>query len=393
MPFLPYGRQSIDEADIAAVADVLRSDRLTTGPAVDAFETDFAAATGARYAVACSSGTAALHLAVCALGLQPADRAVVPSVTFLATANAVRYSGAEVVLADVDPDTALLTPTTLTEALHRADGPVRAAFPVHMAGQIVDLDGLEAIASRRNVTIVEDACHAIGGRDSRDRAVGSCAVSKMAAFSLHPIKTVTGGECGVVTTNDADLANTLRQFLNHGIVKENFRFSKQADAADGSENPWYYEMSELGFNYRLSDIHAALARSQMSKLGRFVSRRQALVERYDALLQPLAPIIRPSGRAQGSPGWHLYVVLMDFDALGMDRAAVMHHLHERGIGSQVHYIPLHRQPYYQKRYGDLNLPGADRWYSRALSLPLFPAMADQDVDRVVSALDELVEVA
>lgn len=382
--FLPYGRQAIDEADIRAVADVLRSDWLTTGPAVEAFETEFAAVTGARHAVSCANGTAALHLAMLALGLGPADRVVVPTVTFLATANAARYVGAEVVFADVDPDTALLTPETLAAALARAGGPVAAVMPVHLAGQIADMAALRAVAGP--AVLVEDASHAVGGRDAGGHPVGSCAVGAMATFSLHPVKTVAAGEGGVVTTNDDALTEAMRRARSHGMTRTDLAIADQALAPDGSLNPWYYEMPEPGFNYRLSDIHCALARSQLAKLDRFVARRRELVDRYDRLLAPLAPTVRPTGRAAGSPGWHLCVALIDFAAAGTDRATVMHRLRERGVGSQVHYLPVHRQPYYRDRYGDLDLPGADRWYQRALSLPLYPTMADADVDRVVDAL-------
>ncbi len=384
--FLPYGRQTVDEADVAAVVDVLRGDWLTTGPAIEAFETDFAAATGAVHAVACANGTAALHLAALALGLGPDDRVVVPAVTFLATANAARYVGAEVVFADVDPDTGLMTPDMLSAALDRADGTVRAVFPVHLAGQCEDIDALGKIAADVGAVMVEDACHGIGGRDRAGRRVGSCAIGAMATFSLHPVKTIAAGEGGVVTTNDDDIATMLRRLRNHGMVRSDFRVLDQAFDPAGQPNPWYYEMPEPGFNYRMSDIHAALARSQLSKLDAFVDRRRALVELYDSLMAPLAPAIRPSARTEGATAWHLYVALIDFKALGIDRATVMRRLADQDVGTQVHYLPLNRQPYYIDRYGTQSMPGADGWYDRALSLPLFPAMADADVHRVVSAL-------
>lgn len=392
-PFLPYGRQVVDDADIAAVTDVLRGDWLTTGPHVDSFETAFARSTGADYAVACSSGTAALHLAMLALDLDPGDRVVVPAVTFLATANAVRYVGAEVVFADVDPDTGLLTPDGAAAAVGRADGRVRAILPVHMAGQLVDLDGLSEIARRADAVLVEDACHALGGQDAAGRPVGACTDTAMATFSLHPVKAIAAGEGGVVTTNEDRLAARLRRLRNHGMVREGFVDQAMATDANGSANPWYYEMPEPGFNYRLSDINAALARSQLAKLPNFTGRRRELVARYDRLLAPLAPTIRPIRRVPGSPGWHLYVALIDFATLAMDRAALMTALRQREIGSQVHYMPLHRQPYYRNRYGLPDLPGADAWYARALSLPLYPAMSDTDVDRVVDALVEITGAA
>jgi UDP-4-amino-4,6-dideoxy-N-acetyl-beta-L-altrosamine transaminase len=389
-PFLPYGRQSIDEDDILAVTEVLRGDWLTTGPAVDAFEADFAAATGATHAISCANGTAALHLAALALCLGPGDRVVVPAITFLATANAAIYVGADVVFADVDADTGLMTADSLADALRRAGGPVKAIIPVHMAGQVVDLEGLKPAAERSGAALVEDASHAVGALDRLGRPIGGCAVGCMATFSLHPVKTIACGEGGVVTTNDAVLAERLRRLRSHGMTRSGFNVPEQARAADGSVNPWYYEMPEPGFNYRLSDIHAALGRSQLAKLRTFVAKRSELMQHYDRLLEPLAPVIRPIARVPGTPAWHLNAVRINFDALDMDRAAVMNRLRARGIGTQVHYLPLHRQPYFRERYGAMDLPGADRWYRRTLSLPLFPAMTRQDVERVVEALHEIV---
>jgi UDP-4-amino-4,6-dideoxy-N-acetyl-beta-L-altrosamine transaminase len=394
--FLPYGRQSIDEADIAAVAAVLRSEWLTGGPAVAAFENAFSVATGAKHAVACASGTAALHLAALALGLGPGDYVVVPNITFLATANAVRFVGAEVVFADVDPNTGLMTPDTLAGALDRAKTAgqkVSAVFPVHLAGQMADMDDLAVVAGA-DCRLVEDACHALGATDGEKQPTGSCRKAAMACFSLHPVKVIAGGEGGVVTTNDDELARRLRLARNHGMERNPARFlcPEQAFAPSGDANPWYYEMTEPGFNYRLSDIHAALAASQLGKLKQFVGRRAALVARYDELLTPLAPVVRPIRRVDHcTPAWHLYVALVDFAAIGIDRAAFMRQLRDAGIGTQVHYLPLNRQPYYRVRYGDIELAGGDRWYARALSLPLFPAMSDADADRVVGAIRNIVE--
>jgi len=395
-PHLPYGRQNIDDDDIAAVVSVLKSDWLTTGPAVDEFEAAFAAAVGAPYAVSCAKGTAALHLGYRALGLKEGDLVVVPAVTFLATASAARLVGAEIIFADVDPDSALMTPETLEAALDRAGGPVAVIAPVHMAGQMVDMEAVGAIAARARAGIIEDACHALGGKDVQERPVGSASTGGLAAFSLHPVKVIAGGEGGVVTTGDVDLAAAMRRFLNHGIGRNDLADSAQALAADGTANPWYYEMSEPSPNYRLSDIHAALASSQLNKLDHFVARRRALVARYDAafaaLPSPIRAVIRPSGRVPyGAAAWHLYVALVDFETLGRDRANVMHALRARGIASQVHYLPLNRQPYYRQRYGELHLAGAEAWYERTLSLPLHPGMADDDVDRVVAALSSIVE--
>lgn len=395
-PFLPYGRQSIDDDDAQAVLAVLRSDFLTTGPAVGAFEDALARRTGAAHAVACSSGTAALHLAALALNLGPGDGVVVPSVTFLATANAARYVGAEVIFADVDPQTGLMGPEHLEQALSRAgDVTIKAVFPVHLTGQPVAMPAVAELARKHDLAIVEDACHALGGEQA-ETPVGACAFSDMAAFSFHPVKTVVMGEGGAVTTNNAELAQKMRLARSHGIVRDaaDFQCPSQAFAADLGANPWYYEMPEPGFNYRASDLQCALGLSQLRKLDAFVARRAALVAAYREALSTLAPVVRPIPLAHPKTArisWHLMVVHLDFAALGIDRAAVMHRLRDMGIGTQVHYLPVHRQPYYRQRYGLADLPGADAYYATCLSLPLFVDMQDGDVARVVDGLRRIVE--
>ncbi len=394
-PFLPYGRQLVEDDDLAAVAAVLKSEYLTTGPVVGEFETAFADRVGARHAVACSSGTAALHLAAMALRLGPGDAVVVPSLTFVATANVVRFVGAEVVFADVDADSGLMTAEHLSEALSRAAKAgirVKAVFPVHLNGQCVDMEAIADLVRQHDLRTVEDACHALGGAyGPREGAppVGSCAYAEAAAFSFHPVKAIAMGEGGIVTSNDTDLHSRLLRFRNHGLVCEPSEFEEPGYALDatGAPNPWYYEMPEPGFNYRASDIHCALGLSQLGKLDRFIAVRNALAARYDAALAPLAPAIRPIARTTaGRPAWHLYVVLIEFEAIGRERSDVMTRLRKAGVGSQVHYLPVHLQPYYRKRYGALALPGAERYYARALSLPLFPGMSEEDVDRVASEL-------
>jgi len=372
--FLPYGRQSIDEADIAAVAEALKSDFLTTGPRVEAFETAFAQAVGAQHAVACANGTAALHLAMAALGVGEGDVCIVPSITFVATANAARFQGAEVVFADVDPDTGLMTPATLEQALEKAGRPPKAILPVHLAGRMADVRALKSMAERFGAAVVEDACHALGSVGEAGRA-GDCAHSAMACFSFHPVKIIASGEGGMVTTNDATLATRLRRDRSHGIVRE------------AGRDPWWYEQQALGWNYRLPDVLCALGQSQLAKLEAFAERRRALAARYDDLLAPHAPLIRTIP-LEGRPGLHLYVALIDFEAAGVPRRAVVERLAAKGIGTQVHYIPVHTQPYYVERYGAARLPGAEAWYARCLSLPLFPGMDDADPERVVDALIE-----
>lgn len=388
--FLPYGRQSIDEDDIAAVVEVLRSDFLTTGPAVDRFEAEFARATGAPHAVSCSSATAGLHIAAMAAGLGPGDRAVVPTVTFLATANAVRYVGAEVVFADADPVTGLMRPDHLREALRRADGPVKAVFPVHLAGQSEDMAAIRAIANEAGALVVEDASHAVGGRHAdTGTPVGSCPHSDMAVFSFHPVKTMAMGEGGAVTTRDAGLAERLARFRSHGMVRDPARFTSRdlAFAPDGTPQPWYYEMPEPGFNYRASDVHCALGLAQLRKLDGFVASRSALRQHYVERIAGLSPHVRVADALRHTAtAWHLCVLIVDFAALGIDRATLMNRLRARRIGTQVHYIPVHLQPYYRRRYGALDLPGSLAYYEGCLSVPLYASMIREDVDRVVDAL-------
>ncbi|MFT4936974.1 MAG: UDP-4-amino-4,6-dideoxy-N-acetyl-beta-L-altrosamine transaminase [Pseudoalteromonas distincta] len=385
-PLLPYGRQTIEDDDIAAVAAALRDDLLTTGPRVEAFEMAFADAVGAEHAVACANGTAALHLTMLALGVRAGDVCIVPSTTFLATANCVRYVGAEVVFADVDPDSGLMRPDDLAQALSEA-GPksVAAVLPVHMRGDVADLPAIASLADSAGAVVVEDACHALGSalrHEGADVLVGSGRWSSASTFSFHPVKTIATGEGGMITTPDAGLAERLRRLRSHGMVRP------------PGGDPWWYEMAEPGFNYRLPDILCALGQAQLAKLPRFAAARRALLARYLEALASLAPAVRPAAsppNSQTTP--HLMCVLIDFPALGVTRREVMEALKARGVGSQVHYIPVHSQPYYQARYGEKRLPGAEAWYDRTLSLPLYPGMDMADVDRVVSALGEVLGLA
>lgn len=399
--FLPYGRHQIDEDDIAAVTAILRSDSLTGGPLVSEFEQAFAERVGARFAVACANGTAGLHLAAMSLDIGPDHAVIVPTLTFLATANAARYVGAEVTFTDVDPVTGLMRPTDLQDAFARETSrQVKAVIPVHLNGQCVDMESVVEFSARHGLRIIEDACHAIGAtyltRSGEEVRVGSCRHSDMTVFSLHPVKTIAMGEGGVVTTNDPDLHAVLLRLRNHGMVREASRFVQREEAfdADGQPNPWYYEMPEPGYNYRASEIHCALGLSQMRKLDRFLARRRELASLYDQALAPLAPTVRPIPRVAGcASGWHLYVVHADFDAAGTTRAKLMRELRERSIGTQVHYLPVHRQPYYRFRYGELSFSGADAYYASCLSLPFFPAMSDNDVEKVAAALGDTLAAA
>lgn len=386
-PFLPYGRQSIDEGDIAAVVEVLRGEFLTTGPTVDAFEAAFALAVDTPHAVACSSGTAGLHLAMMALGVGPGDIVIVPTVTFLASANCAVYVGAEPVFADVDPETGLTTLDAVADAVSRAGRErVKAIVAVHLNGHCVDVAALAA--AYPEIPIVEDACHALGAA-AGGATVGACAHSAIAMFSTHPVKTVATGEGGVNCTRDPILVERMRRYRNHGMVRDPERFgdAQAAFDAEGRPNPWYYEMPEPGYNYRLSDIHAALGLSQIGRLAGFVERRRELRSRYETALARCGPHIRALPAAPGcDPAWHLSVALIDFAALDVERGTVMRRMRDDGFGTQVHYFPVHRQPYYRAHVQTPELPGADAYYGRCLSLPLFPSMDDADVDHVVAAL-------
>jgi UDP-4-amino-4,6-dideoxy-N-acetyl-beta-L-altrosamine transaminase len=389
--FLPYGRQVIEDDDIAAVVDVLRGDYLTTGPAVARFESALAAYTGAKHAVVCANGTGALHIAARALDLCSGTRIIVPAITFLATASAPHLNGAEIAFADVDPETGLMTPRTFREALARA-GRADAVFNVHLNGQCGELGEIAAIARANGMRIVDDACHALGaahvGSNSDVSRIGANAHSDLSVFSFHPVKAIAMGEGGAVTTNDPATARRLVLARNHGMTRDAAAFtnSEAAFDSDGNANPWYYELTEPEFNWRANDIQCALGHSQLRKLDRFLARRRALVAAYDTRLASCAPILRPLGRTRTClPAWHLYVVRIDFEAAGLSRASLMRALAGEGIGTQVHYFPVHRQPYYAQRFG-ATLPGADRYYAQALSLPLSAAMDESDVERVARAL-------
>ncbi len=392
-----YGRHLVEDDDIAAVVEVLRGDRLTTGQTIDAFERAFALQVGAQHVVVCNSGTAALYLAARAAGLEPGDVAIVPSMTFAATASANVLAGIDVVFADVDPDSGLMHVEHAAEALERANGQrARAVFPVHLAGQVADPPALKRLADAHGLAVIEDACHALGTRYGHESVpVGSCLHSQAACFSFHPVKAIAMGEGGAVSTHDATLANRARLLRNHGMTREATAFTN-SDLANGVDgvNPWYYEIGEISHNLRVSDINCALGLSQLRKLDRFVKARQKLVTRYRARLSELAPLVRVVPETQpGETGWHLFCVLIDFDALGMDRKAFMERLLAKGIGSQVHYIPAHLHPYYRARYSSPELPGTMAYYRRILSLPLFVSMTESDVDYVADGLQTILHEA
>lgn len=368
---LPYGRQCIEEDDLAAVEEVLRSDWLTTGPKVAEFERAFADYVGVAEAVAVNSGTAALHVAVHALGIGPGDEVIVPALTFAATANCVVYQGGTPVFADVDPETLLIDPASVAAKLTPR---TRAIIAVDYAGQPCDYDALSALAAEHGLTLVADACHAPGGT-FKGRRVGSLA--ELNTFSFHPVKHITTGEGGMVATNRADLAQRMRTFRNHGITTDH----RQRDKA-GS---WFYEMVELGYNYRISDIQCALGLSQLRKLPRWVKRRQEIAHQYDVGLAACPGVRLLTVRPEVSHAYHLYVIRVQDD-----RARVFADLRAAGIGVNVHYIPVHLHPFYRQRFGTGPgmCPVAESAYEQVLSLPIFPTMNDADVGTVIRAVRE-----
>lgn len=391
MEMISYGRHHIDEADIQAVVDCLRSGALTQGPRIAAFEQAVAAYVGARYAVAVSSGTAALHIAALAAGVGPKSALVTSPITFVASANAALYVGARPVFADVDPATANISPAALAETLAR-NPDVKAVIPVHYAGLSCDMPAIKSVADRAGAVVIEDAAHALGARYANGQRVGCCADSLMTIFSFHPVKSLTTGEGGMVTTNDEETYRKLLRLRSHGINKgeDIFHYPENA-VTDGVPNPWYYEMFELGFHYRITDIQCALGLSQLAKLDRFVARRRQLALRYDQAFAD-SRLIQPaqmSGRE--SSAHHLYPVRIDFSAAGISRATLMKELRQRGIICQVHYIPVPAQPYYRSRgFNPDDYPNAQAYYRQTLSIPLFYELTDQQQDHVIAVLKEFL---
>ena len=376
-PWLPYGRHSVDEEDIDAVVEILRSDFLTTGPAVESFESAMMQLVGSPFAVAVNSGTAALHTLLHGFGVGPGDEVIVPTITFAATATAVLHAGAKPVFADVDPNTILLGPEQVESVLTEK---TKAVIAVDFAGQACDYEALRELLGPKNIYLFADACHAIGG--SRDgKKVGNLADAT--SFSFHPVKHVTTGEGGMVMTNSESAAKRMRQFRNHGI---------SVTHADREKNGgWFYEIEEVGMNYRLSDIHCALGTSQLRRLDEWVARRQEVAKRYDELLANVPGIEPLATFGQVEHAYHLYVVRVKEQLAGFSRQQAFAKLRERQIGANVHYIPVHLHPYFQKNLGTGSgqLPNAESYYEEALTLPLFPSITDQQIESVVDVLSNI----
>ena len=389
---IPYGKHHIDEDDIQAVVDILRSSFLTQGPAVEAFENTIARYVGAKYAVAVSSGTAALHLAALAAGVGPGTSLVTSPITFVASANAARYCGGDVLFADIDPETINMSPNALREVLSRNSN-VKAVIPVHFAGLPCDMIAIKTLADEVGAVVIEDAAHALGATYPNGRYVGCCENSLMTIFSFHPVKAIAAGEGGMITTNDEATYRKLIRSRSHGINKLDDPLQVVAEAfKDGKQNPWYYEMQELGFHYRITDIQCALALSQFKKLDSFIYRRCELVKNYDLAFSKMKSCRPAQTTGRDQSGHHLYILRIDFKKIAFSRSQVMKKLREYGVGSQVHYIPVPSQPYYrQLGFRPEDYPEAQMYYEQALSIPLFFDLTDDQQNQVIQAIKEVIE--
>jgi len=378
MSHIPYGRQDVTPSDIAAVAEVLASDWLTQGPVVPRFEQALAESCGAAHAVAVNSATSALHLACLALGLGPGDWLWTSPITFLASANCGRYCGAQVDFVDIDPRSYNLSVEALARKLEQARAAKRlpkVVIPVHLAGQSCDMAAIRALGREYGFRIIEDASHAVGGR-YQGRPVGDCRYSDIVVFSFHPVKIITSAEGGMAVTNDAQLAERMALLRSHGMTRDTARMTR---AADG---PWYYEQVDLGFNYRMTDVQAALGLSQLARLHDYVARRHALAARYDARLAGL-PLTTPWQHPDTHSGLHLYIIRVAADR----RRAVFDQMRANDIGVNVHYIPVHTQPYYRQLGTTTgSYPEAERYYAEAISLPMYATLREEQQDRVVDVL-------
>ncbi len=384
---IPYGRQDINADDIRAVVEVLQSDHLTQGPAVPAFEKAVAGFCGAKYGVAVNSATSALHIACLALGVGPGDMVWTSPITFVASANCALFCGASVDFVDIDPDTYNLSVAALAlklEAAEKAGRLPKVVIPVHLCGQSCDMAAIHALGQRYGFRIIEDASHAIGGK-YQGMPVGGCRFSDVTVFSFHPVKIITTGEGGMAVTNDPQLASVMSRLRSHGITRD------ECEMTHAPDGPWYYQQLELGFNYRMTDIQAALGLSQMRRLGEFVERRALIAQRYDEMLAGL-PLTIPRRRNDVSSAWHLYVVRLCLVRCRMSHAESFRALRDAGIGVNLHYIPVYLQPHYRNLgFQAGHCPEAELYYSGAISLPMFAGLAEDQQDRVCRTLKSILE--
>ena len=381
MRYIPYGHQWIDEEDIRNVTKVLKSNWITQGPKVKEFEEKFASYCEAKYAVAISSGTAALHIASLACRIKKGDEVITSPITFVASANCILYCGGKPVFADVHPDTINIDPLEIKNKITKK---TKAIIPVDFAGHPADLDEISKIAKRNNLIIIEDASHSLGAK-YKDTKVGSCKYSDMTVFSFHPVKIITTGEGGMVTTNNKEYYEKLLLFRSHGITKNSFKFSSRR--ARSAEEKWYYEMQELGYNYKLTDFQSALGISQLKKIEGFIKRRREIVQIYNEAFKGIEEIVTSTERPGVESAWHLYVIRVK----KLNRRKIFESLHKENIGVQVHYIPVYWQPYYQKLgYKKGLCPIAEEYYQEAISLPIFPKMSKKEIDKVIKGVKEVI---
>lgn len=377
-----YGHQYIDDSDIEAVVNVLKSDYLTQGPSVTAFEEKICEITGAKYCVAVSNATAGLHIAVAALELGEDSEGITTPNTFLASSNCMIYNNVKPVFADIDPVSYNIDPKEIEKHI---SAKTKLLVPVHFAGLPCDMEEISAIAKKNNLHVIEDAAHAIGSQYADGSYVGNCKYSDMTVFSFHPVKTITTGEGGVVTTNDEKIYQKLLMLRSHGTTKDEKLLTKNPGS-------WYYEMQSLGFNYRMTDMQAALGVTQLQKLDFFKKRRREVIAMYNKAFSDMKYLKTPYEPENVCSCFHLYVTQIDFESLGKSRAQVMKELRDKGIGTQVHYIPVPTQPYYKNTFGykDGDYPIAEKYYEQELSLPLYPGLSDDDVNTVIKAVKEVV---
>lgn len=376
--YLPYGRQWIEEEDIQSVVNVLQGDYLTTGPAVGEFEKAVASYVGSKYAVTFSSGTAALHGACFAAGISEGDEVITTPMTFAASSNCVLYQGGKPIFADIDPQTYNISPKKVEELINEN---TKAIIPVHFTGQPVALNEIHQLAKKHNLVVIEDAAHALGATYKGEK-IGS--LSDMTMFSFHPVKHITSGEGGIITTNNDEYYQKLLQFRSHGITRE-------PDKLIDNHGPWYYEMQFLGFNYRMTDIQAALGTSQLKKIDKFVELRKMYVSMYNEAFKDIDEIQTPYQDQNGVSSWHLYIIRLDLEKLLVSRKEVFEALVNENIGVNVHYIPVHLLPYYsQLGYQRGICPNAEKLYDEIITLPLFPAMTKEDINDVIAAVNKVI---
>ena len=377
--FLPYGQQWIDDEDINEVIKVLKGDYLTTGPKISEFENRIAQYVGSKYAVAVSNGTAALHAACFAAGIKKGDEVITTPLTFAASANCILYQGGKPVFADIDFDTYNIDPNEIEKNITEK---TKAIIPVDFTGQPVDMDKIKDIAKKYGLIVVEDSAHALGA-EYKGNKVGS--LSDITTFSFHPVKHITTGEGGMITTNDDKLYNKLKLFRTHGITRD------ITSLVNKNEGPWYYEQLELGYNYRITDIQCALGISQLNKLDKFLKKRQKIAQKYNSYLKNIDGVILPYQATYAKSSWHLYVIQLELEKFKVGRKTIFEALRVENIGVNVHYIPVYYHPYYQKLgYKKGLCPNAERLYERILTLPLYPKMNEKDIEDVVTALEKVL---